>query len=277
MDDDIYAFIGIKPSSNLKKSSSSNRVNTLVDRGVTSSARINTLKIKQKAHDMKEMRSVPQINEKSRKIAENLKRERLDIITKHEERYEEKAHEPVQEPVRISVNILKQLERFEDPTPPPPDLKSMNVQERSKYWKEQKDKKLEEQRKAKKDQELNGCTFKPKKVEQQELDIVRPPSGPKVQEKKPVNMGKMQNEKTHSLKTASSLGRLDSQNVESDSLAMLLKGKDFTKPAPSGPAMKSTNNISSPSKNPDYQALSPAQGVRIKQGFLSDLAKPKGK
>ncbi|OMJ85493.1 hypothetical protein SteCoe_13179 [Stentor coeruleus] len=271
MDNDIYAFIGIKPSSNLKKSSSSSRINTL-DRRASSSARINTLKIRQKAHDMKEMRSVPQINEKSRKIAENLKRERQDIITKHEE----KSYELFQEPIRLSVNILKQLEKFESPTPQQPDLKSMNIQERSKYWKEQKDKKLEEQRKVKKDQELNGCTFKPKKVQQQEFDVVKPPSGLKLQEKKQSNM-KIHNEKTHSLKTASSLGRLDSQNVESESLAMLLKGKDFIKPAPNGTAMKNTNCVSVISKNPDYQALSPARGVRIKQGFLSDLAKPKGK
>lgn len=277
MDDDIYSYIGIKAPNNAKKSSVS-RTDSLTDRLNGKSAKLNSMKIKQKANDLKEMRSIPKINHKSRQIAEGLKRERMDIVAKHEERYEVKAPEPIHETVKISVNILKYLDKIEESTPVQPDLKSMSVHERTKYWKEQKDKKLEEQRKAKKDQELNGCTFKPKKSESQDFENAnRPLTVPKAQEKKAV-VSKAQVEKTNSLKTVTSLGKFQPQHNESESLAMMLKGQNFADPAPSSQVMKNLKySGQSPTRNADTRALSASKSVSLKQGFLSELAKPKGK
>jgi hypothetical protein len=43
----------------------------------------------------------------------------------------------------------------------PPDLLEMNVIERGAYWLQSRRLKIEEQRQAKKDKELDGCTFRP--------------------------------------------------------------------------------------------------------------------
>ena len=131
MDDDLYQFLGIRnQSSQGLKKSASGRVENLLQIGSASSAKINTMKIKQKAKELKEMRSIPAINNKSRKIAEGLKRERLDVIRQTLQKPEEKTSEP--DPVRISVNILKTLEKVEQPSPEP-DVRSMNIIERTKY------------------------------------------------------------------------------------------------------------------------------------------------
>ena len=77
MENDIYSLLGYRQGlSAPKKSSSSIRIDNLLDRGIGCSAKINTLKIKQKARELQEMKSVPTINEKSRRRAENMKRER---------------------------------------------------------------------------------------------------------------------------------------------------------------------------------------------------------
>ena len=188
MENDIYSLLGYQTGP--KKSASTVRFDSFHDRGATASAKINTLKIKQKAKELQEMRSIPVINQKSRKLAENMKRERMDLIAKYEAKNLPVVEPPPAEPIRISVNIMKTLEMAEPP-PAEPDLKSMNIHQRTKYWNEVKEKKLEEQRKAKKDQELDGCTFKPKKIETQDFEIVnrkedltrRASTGVKVQKK----------------------------------------------------------------------------------------------
>ncbi|OMJ66472.1 hypothetical protein SteCoe_36658 [Stentor coeruleus] len=43
----------------------------------------------------------------------------------------------------------------------PPDFLEMNALDRNNYWLKAKKQKIEEQRKAKKDKELDGCTFRP--------------------------------------------------------------------------------------------------------------------
>ncbi|OMJ87325.1 hypothetical protein SteCoe_11013 [Stentor coeruleus] len=277
MDDDIYSYIGIKAPNHVKKSSTG-RCDGLTDRVTGKSGKLNSMKIKQKANDLKEMRSIPKINQNSRKIAEGLKRERMDIVAKYEERFEVKAPESMPEPVKISVNILKYLDKIDESTPVQPDLKSMSVHERTKYWKEQKDKKLEEQRKAKKDQELNGCTFKPKKSESQDFENPnRPLTVPKAQEKNTVK-SKPQVEKTNSLKTVTSLGKFEPQRNENESLAMMLKGQDFASPTPNAKVMKNPKySANFQVRNDETRALSASRSVKLKQGFLSELAKPKGK
>lgn len=254
MENDIYSLLGYgQGPSAPKKSSSSIRIDNLLDRGIGCSAKINTLKIKQKARELQEMKSVPTINEKSRKLAENMKRERMDLIAKYETKQNQPVAEipPQPEPVRISVNIMRQLEMVEAP-PAEPDLKSMSIHERTKYWKEKKEKKLEEQRKAKNDKELDGCTFKPAKVEIQDFEISQKPS----YEDKPVRRasagtkfqadGKNKNQKVDSRA---------SKDDEDKSLAFLLKGVPDDKPRE--PALKPSS-----------------QTVQVKPGFLSQLSKP---
>lgn len=244
MENDIYTLLGYQTGP--KKSASSAKLDLHYDRGSAASAKINTMKIKQKAKELQEMRSIPVINQKSRKLAENMKRERMDLIAKHEARNVPVVEPPPPEPVRISVNIMKTLELAEPP-PAEPDLKSMNIHQRTKYWKEQKEKKLEEQRKMKKDQELDGCTFKPKKVDIQDFEIVnkkedhgrRQSAGIKVQ-KVEVRTQKEEEKKA---------------SGEEFSLAYMLKGLgDEKNKAPAG-----------------------SKTVQVRPGFLSDLAKPNKK
>jgi hypothetical protein len=261
MENDIYSLLGYRQGpAGPKKSSSSSRIDTLLDRGTTSSAKINTLKITQKAREMQEMKSVPTINEKSRKIAENMKRERMDLISKYEAKtYQIESSKPVQpvepEPVRISVNIMKQLEMSEPP-PCEPDLKSMNIHERSKYWKEQKEKKLEEQRKAKKDQELDGCTFKPKKIDPQDFEIQQRP--PELNNNRRASAGvKGMNERDSGRRREEEV-KTGKDSKEDKSLAFLLKG------------VANDKSSSQPVK-------ASVQTVQVRPGFLSELAKPRNK
>ncbi|OMJ80766.1 hypothetical protein SteCoe_18925 [Stentor coeruleus] len=270
-DNEICAYIGIK-SSNQNKKAIPSRVESLIDRGVASSAKINSLKIKQKARELKELRSVPQINEKSRKLAEGMKRERLDLISKPDDRNPRKSPDQIQEPIKVSVNILKQLEKTEESAKAQPDLKNMTIHERTKYWKEQKDKKLEEQRKAKKDQELDGCTFKPKKPEIQEFEANKLPF-----ENKNIGKGvKNYEENIINLKTVKSVGKIELLRNNTESIAMILKGKEvkqgngFMINDFSGQGVKNGNSC-------EGRAVSAVQPVRIKAGFLSELAKPRGK
>ena len=202
---------------------------------------------------MQEMKSVPTINEKSRRLAENMKRERMDLIANYETKQSQPAAElpPPPEPVRMSVNIMRQLE-LSEPPPAQPDLKSMSIHERTKYWKEQKEKKLEDQRKAKKDKELDGCTFKPTKVEVQEFEVYQKPNV----ENKPArraSAGIKYQPEEQPRKQKSDLKA--SKDAEDKSLAFLLKGVADQKPK--------------------EQALKPSsQTVQVKPGFLSQLSKP---
>jgi hypothetical protein len=260
MEPDFFEYLGIKNNSGMKKSASS-RVESLILRGSASSAKINSMKIKQKAKELKEMRSIPIINQKSRKIAEGLKRERLDILNQPPPKND---RIPTPEPVRISINILNSLEKVEQ-TPPEPDLKSMNVVERSQYWKQQKEKKIEEQRKAKQDRELDGCTFKPKKTLENYEDVLNRPQTVKISNDVPE---KPPDARPKSYKNVPE----KSKKLSSDNLGLLLKGKDAEKHE----ITIKTSNDGLP--NNIYKNLSPAkQDVRIKPGFLSDLLKPKGK
>lgn len=59
----------------------------------------------------------------------------------------------LREEVRNRSNLLEPEE--------PPDLLCMGVIDRNAYWLQVKKEKIEEQRKAKKDRELDGCTFRP--------------------------------------------------------------------------------------------------------------------
>ena len=273
MDHDPYAFLKPPSNSGLKKSAST-RIDNLIQKGSASSAKINSLKIKQRANELKEMRSIPIINQKSRKIAEGMKRERLDIINSIQPKEEEKEKNIEPEPVRISVNIIKQLDQIEKSNPEP-DLKSMSIADRSKYWKEQKEKKIEEQRKAKQDKELDGCTFKPKKnFETEAFDVInRPFSGRNAEDKKKTNEkqgnGVMVKDKNFSERSKTE----KNSYVAEDNFALMLKGKDLGN-APTVQISKPV--ISNPSQL--YQNLSPAtQGIRMKPGFLSEMSKPKGK
>ena len=79
-----------------------------------------------------------------------------------------KPQEPPKAPVnKQSLEIIQKLREevknrtsFMEPEEPP-DLLEMNVLERNNYWLQVKMQKIEEQRKMKKDKELDGCTFKP--------------------------------------------------------------------------------------------------------------------
>jgi hypothetical protein len=252
MDNDIYALLGYDNYVPKKKNPLGSS-EALHSRGSASAARINTMKIKQKARELKEMRSIPIINEKSRRIAEGLKRDRLDVVSTYETKREIQ-NVPVfeqPEPVRVAVNIMKCLEIVEQ-APPEPDPKTMNIHQRTKYWKEQKEKKLEEQRKAKMDKELDGCTFKPTKVEIQDFEIVNRPNTVKTESKNVAKRCELQ------------------KNIEKEpvgSLATMLKGRDFGTDKPNGKKQED-----------EYKGLSPATAaVRIKPGFLSDLSNPKKK
>lgn len=248
MEYDPYAFLEPKGGKELKKSSSS-AIQSLIQRGSASSAKINSLKIKQKAKELKEMRSIPIINQKSRKIAQGMKRERLDLITQMQYKEEAKIPDPDPEPVRMSVNILKTLELAEQEKAP--DLKNMNIAERSKYWKEQKEKKIAEQQKAKKETELDGCTFKPKKNFEAEFERKEPM---KVAQERRNSANNLQEKKAPVKKL-----NIVEKEVQYDNIAFMLKGTDFVK----------EEQIKKPAeKNPP---------VRIKPGFLSEMSKPKGK
>lgn len=68
---------------------------------------------------------------------------------------------------RASLDLIQKLRQevrnrsnFLEPEEPP-DLLEMNVLERNAYWLQAKKQKIEEQRRANKDKELDGCTFKP--------------------------------------------------------------------------------------------------------------------
>lgn len=68
---------------------------------------------------------------------------------------------------RQSLEIIQKLRQevrnrshFMEPEEPP-DILEMNVLERNSYWLQAKMQKIESQRKAKQDKELDGCTFKP--------------------------------------------------------------------------------------------------------------------
>lgn len=253
MENDIYSLLGYGQAPAAKKSSTSIRVDNLLDRGIGCSAKINSLKRKQKARELKEMKSVPTINEKSRRLAENMKRERLDLIASYETKQSQPAPEVYiqPEPVRISVNIMRQLEMTE-PAPAEPDLKSMNIHQRTKYWKEQKEKKLEDQRKAKKDKELDGCTFKPTKVEIQEFEISQKPGiENKNNRRASAGVKGLTEEQPRKMKSDVK----GSKDAEDKSLAFLLKGVADDKPK--------------------EQPLRPSsQTVQVKPGFLSQLSKP---
>ncbi|OMJ73706.1 hypothetical protein SteCoe_27550 [Stentor coeruleus] len=80
-----------------------------------------------------------------------------------------KEHANIERPgvTRASLDLIQKLRQevrnrsnFLEPEEPP-DLLEMNVLERNAYWLQAKKQKIEEQRKANKDKELDGCTFKP--------------------------------------------------------------------------------------------------------------------
>ena len=194
----------------------------------------------------------------------------------------------------MSVNILKSLETVEKAETP--DLKSMTIADRSKYWKEQKEKKIEEQRKAKKDQELDGCTFKPKKKFDDEVEISkRLQPGKATYEKKSVVYEKALPDPP--VKKISTMDKVKQTNegIEYNNIAFMLKGADLPKTTkesalptklgtvklsadrPAKPSTGKSDTIKPNIVTESAMHLSASPPVRIKPGFLSEMSKPRGK
>lgn len=94
------------------------------------------------SRDFKDLRDVNNFNKDSKtNKTPNVTKQSLELIQR------------LREEVRNRSGFLEPEE--------PPDLLDMNVIDRNAFWLQSRRQKIEEQRKAKQDRELDGCTFRP--------------------------------------------------------------------------------------------------------------------
>jgi type IV secretory pathway VirB10-like protein len=175
MDADLFLLSSSHshPKGHPAKHSSLPHIENLLSRGSATSAKINSLKLKQKAKELKDLQLIPKIDNNSKRIAEGLIKERLNILAEYESKHQilEAVNPVIPEPVQVSVSLAKVAESPEE-SAPKQEIKIVSMHERNRQWQEQKKKKLDEQRKAKEEKALDGCTFKPRKAESQDFRIV---------------------------------------------------------------------------------------------------------
>jgi hypothetical protein len=179
---------------------------SLQDRQIASEHKISNLRMIKKAEEVSEMRPAPEINQVSKNIIakkyKNSEESNLNSFmigkTLSNKKDSKLASQPIlnslysieksskisginnQFNIRSTLLSLSSSEVFksifkdeiQEKKDPDTDAKGLDVVERTKDWKERKDKKIGEIRKEKRTQELNQCTFKPTLISKNNLNDV---------------------------------------------------------------------------------------------------------
>ena len=168
-------FVSLMSPSRRKKCYSPEIGTSLIERMNMAESKLSNLRVKQKAEEFGKMRAVPEINEKSRKIAEGklINNKSISRKTMNKDNESESSEQFVPPPKEIPKEIdldydllresIKLRENLKEKKVEPTQLNlKLGLNERAKIIKEKKAKKIEDAIKVKKNNEMIGCTFKPK-------------------------------------------------------------------------------------------------------------------